>query len=52
MVTMIQQLYRTYVPQNVRAKVRQGLSEGNRATQRFINQTVIKSPIGGLVDQL
>lgn len=52
MATMIQQLYRTYVPQNVRARVKQGLSEGNRAVQRVINQTVITSPIGGLVDQL
>lgn len=52
MATMIQQLYRTYVPQNIRAKVKQGLNEGNKAAQRFINQTVITSPIGGLVDQL
>lgn len=52
MATMIQQLYRTYVPKNVRTKVKQRLNEGNRAAQRFINQTVVKSPIGGLVDQL
>lgn len=52
MAKMLEQLYRTYVPQNVRARVKQGLNEGNRAAQRLINQTVIKSPIGGLVDQL
>lgn len=51
MANLLENMVNNFLPPEVKQAAKQALKSGDRAAQKFINQAIVKTPLGTVVDQ-